>query len=95
MGYLAAIMAFTTFASSHSAPAVCLWEPVLQVAAGSEVAARISVALSRRCLAELAFSDSSFLPITWSFESLGCMGPETATIVLPSGVPNGDAYITW
>lgn len=91
--FLASIMAFVTLAQVP--PAICLWDPVLNVAAGSDVTARITSSSSRRCLAELAFGDTTYLPITWSFSSSGCLGVETATIALPIGVPNGDAFLTW
>ncbi len=92
---IAIIMTFAMFASSEATPKICLWDPVVNVAAGSELTAKITTASTQRCLAELAFSDSTYLPITWSFSASGCMGVETATIALPNGVPNGDAFITW
>lgn len=78
-----------------SPPAICTWDPVLSVVAGSRVSAHVDNPLAERCQAVLRFDDSTFLPLAWSFEPMGCVGPEVLEFTVPPGVPNGDAYITW
>lgn len=76
-------------------PTICAWEPVLSLDAGAVFSAQIQNPWAKRCQAVLRFSDPTFLPITWVFEPIHCLGSEEANFTVPTGVPNGDAYIEW
>ena len=56
---------------------------------------RFGHASSEPCWAMLRSSDPDSLPVTYNFESKNCTRLEIATLQIPSGVPNGYAWINW
>lgn len=82
-------------AALKESPAICAWQPVLPLGAGSVFSARIHNPWLKRCQAVLRFGDPTYLPITWVFEPINCLGSEEANFTVPTGVPNGDAYVEW
>ncbi|KAI3322909.1 hypothetical protein HD806DRAFT_536088 [Xylariaceae sp. AK1471] len=77
-------------------PGLCISSPVLQLNAGcSVVSAVVEDELDRRCIAILSFGNDDFLPVSYSFEPLPCLGQQIASFHIPTDAPNGDAYITW
>lgn len=51
--------------------------------------------MERRCEATIQFSDPSFLPMSYSFESVPCDGLQINVFTIPDGVPNGEAVVIW
>ncbi|RSL89670.1 hypothetical protein CEP52_014851 [Fusarium oligoseptatum] len=74
---------------------LCTWEPMLPVKAGSPLSVKIENPWGERCRAELEFSDDKFPKMAWSFSAIDCVDLQLAEFVVPSGAPNGDAYLTW
>ncbi|KAF4997704.1 hypothetical protein FDECE_12011 [Fusarium decemcellulare] len=76
-------------------PNFCTWEPKLPVEAGSDLSVKIENPWGEKCRAELEFSDARFSKMAWSFTALDCVDLQLAEFTVPSGAPNGDAYLTW
>ncbi|KAK8097355.1 hypothetical protein PG984_016494 [Apiospora sp. TS-2023a] len=43
----------------------------------------------------MSFSNSDFLQLSYSFEPIHCPGQQSMSFVVPPGVPNGEASVTW
>ncbi|KAK7994239.1 hypothetical protein PG991_015827 [Apiospora marii] len=43
----------------------------------------------------MSFSNSDFLQLSYSFEPIDCPGHQSMSFVVPPGVPNGEASVTW
>lgn len=74
---------------------LCTWEPMLPVKAGSDISVKIQNPWGDECRAELEFSDDKFPKMAWLFKATDCVDLQLAEFNVPSGAPNGDAYITW
>ncbi|KAJ0100698.1 hypothetical protein J7T55_004194, partial [Diaporthe amygdali] len=91
-----AVLHSTTSHAFQSPSSLCLSAPPLPLVAGvSNVSAVLDVAFWEQCRAFLCFSDPDFPPITFTFDSSDCVGSETASFIVPDGVPNGDALVIW
>ncbi|EWG46557.1 hypothetical protein FVEG_15983 [Fusarium verticillioides 7600] len=71
----------------------CTEEPALAVEPGTQLAMKLNIKDDALCTAEIAFSE--YLTFSWRFQPEHCGGPQLAQFTLPTGIPNGDAYITW
>ncbi|KAH7175739.1 hypothetical protein EDB81DRAFT_939853 [Dactylonectria macrodidyma] len=74
---------------------LCTWEPMLPVKAGSDLSVKIQNPWGDECRAELDFSDDNFPKMAWLFKATDCVDLQLAEFKVPSGAPNGDAYLTW
>ncbi|KAH7151945.1 hypothetical protein B0J13DRAFT_547235 [Dactylonectria estremocensis] len=74
---------------------LCTWEPMLPVKAGSDISVKIQNPWGDECRAELEFSDDKFPKMAWLFKATDCVDLQLAEFKVPSGAPNGDAYLTW
>ncbi|KAM6529634.1 hypothetical protein FALCPG4_007764 [Fusarium falciforme] len=75
---------------------LCLAEPVLALDAGrSTLSAVVHFPTETRCEATLYFSDTSFLPIRYTFKPLSCDGGQVLNFKVPEGSPNGDVDVIW
>ncbi|KAK7927888.1 hypothetical protein PG985_004886 [Apiospora marii] len=71
---------------------VCTLDPPIMVKAGGVL---LEKPAGSSCIAMLDFADTNFLPIRWQFGPISCTGAQVAQLVLPEGVPSGDAYLSW
>ncbi|RSL64915.1 hypothetical protein CEP53_003872 [Fusarium sp. AF-6] len=75
---------------------LCLADPVLALDAGrSTLSAVVHFPTETRCEATLHFSDTSFLPIRYTFQPLSCDGGQVLKFKVPEGSPNGDVDVIW
>ncbi|KAM5357283.1 hypothetical protein ACJZ2D_016420 [Fusarium nematophilum] len=80
-----------------SLPDLCITEPPLLLVAGeSTVQATNHNPIRWDCRAVIHFSNPAFAPITYPYGAGSCYsGSENASFLVPPGVPNGDAFVTW
>ncbi|KDN70499.1 hypothetical protein CSUB01_07944 [Colletotrichum sublineola] len=76
---------------------LCISEPPLMLVAGeSTVQATSHSPFNQDCRAAIYFSNPAFPPITYPYGSGSChYGAEKASFLVPLGVPNGEAFVTW
>ncbi|KAI1861528.1 hypothetical protein JX265_009495 [Neoarthrinium moseri] len=97
MKLLPILLPVLAWAGSLAPPlGVCVSEPLLALDAGiSTVSTIINDDSSHRCQASMDFADPSFLVLSYLFEPFNCTGSRAMSFVVPEGVPNGRAFITW
>ncbi|CVL13586.1 hypothetical protein FPRO06_11977 [Fusarium proliferatum] len=79
--------------ADHSS--MCLLNPVGLEAGLSLISARITDTHAGPCSVSLHFENSSFLPITYTFQPPTCVGAGLVNFVVPLESPSGEAYITF
>ena len=59
------------------------------------IQASVNNPFGKPCRATLKFSDANFLPVSFTFERVRCLGSQVAEFRVPLEAPNGDAFIFW
>ncbi|KAL2281213.1 hypothetical protein FJTKL_11663 [Diaporthe vaccinii] len=89
------ILALSVYALATPFPRVCLAEPPIRLVAGENSSFTVENPFNATCVAILAYADPNFLPTSFLFEPITCLGTQTAQLIVPPESPNGDVTISF
>ncbi|KAK7972376.1 hypothetical protein PG988_006510 [Apiospora saccharicola] len=86
-------MLTTAALALQTLPEVCLWDPPIPIRVLTW--ARILNPAGKQCEAILDFDNSIDLPVRFAFGAVECPGIQLSKLIVPKGVPSGNAYLLW